>query len=357
MFDRQTLEQYSLDMRQFIDFRQSTLPNGLRIVEAYNSSGLTFTLLPGRGLDIWTAHYNGKPLTWISQGSPFQPDFGQSWLRQFNGGLMTTCGLTHAGPPETDPITNEARDLHGKYSRLRAGDLQVSGGWISDMRYELVLSGVVCEATLFGEQLRLERSYEIELGKPSLSLRDHITNMGDLPTPLMVLYHINVGYPLVSPGTRLHIASEVIPRDIAAQAGIQTWDTYEAPSAGYAEQVFFHHVKHDHGIADALLANEDWGLHLAWETENLPYFTQWKNTRQGIYVSGIEPANCVPEGQNAAYHHGRLEILEAGQTKQFNWTLTVVDGAEALQRVRDEIAETRRTGTPVKGCKLDGFPK
>ncbi len=104
---REEVERHSLDMRQFIDFRQATLPNGMRIIEAYNASGLTFTILPDRGMDIWTAHYNGVPLTWISQGSPHPADFGQSWLRQFNGGLLTTCGLTHVGPPEKDDISGE----------------------------------------------------------------------------------------------------------------------------------------------------------------------------------------------------------------------------------------------------------
>ena len=76
------LARHSVNTRQFIDFRQSTLPNGMRIIEAYNASGLTFTILPDRGLDIWAAHYNGLPLTWISQGSPHAPDFGQTWLQQ-----------------------------------------------------------------------------------------------------------------------------------------------------------------------------------------------------------------------------------------------------------------------------------
>lgn len=71
LLTRDEVERHSLDMRQFIDFRQATLPNGMRIIEAYNSSGLTFTLLPDRGMDIWMAHYKGVPLTWISQGSPF----------------------------------------------------------------------------------------------------------------------------------------------------------------------------------------------------------------------------------------------------------------------------------------------
>ena len=107
---RTNLEQYSVDLRQFIDFRQSTLPNGMRIVEAHNSSGLSFTLLPDRGLDIWTMHYKGMPLTWISQGSPHLPDYGANWLRLFNGGVLVTCGLRHAGPPETDEQTGEERD-------------------------------------------------------------------------------------------------------------------------------------------------------------------------------------------------------------------------------------------------------
>src|SRR5579862_4435421 len=95
------LNQYSIDLRQFFDMRESTLPNGMRIIDAYNASGLHFTILPDRGMDIWTAHFKGIPLTWVAQGSPYAPDFGQTWLQQFNGGLLATCGLTHVGDPET----------------------------------------------------------------------------------------------------------------------------------------------------------------------------------------------------------------------------------------------------------------
>src|SRR5512147_586580 len=104
---RSVVEAHSIDLRQFIDFRQSTLATGQRVIDAYNASGLTFTLLPDRGLDVWLASYNGRPLTWISQNAPLAPDFGASWLRQFNGGILVTCGLRHAGPPERDARTGE----------------------------------------------------------------------------------------------------------------------------------------------------------------------------------------------------------------------------------------------------------
>ncbi|MBI5957986.1 MAG: DUF4432 family protein [Chloroflexi bacterium] len=350
---RDLVEQHSLDMRQFIDFRQSTLPDGQRQIEAYNASGLTFTVLPDAGLDLWTAHYKGIPLTWVSQGSPHMPDLGQSWLRQFNGGLLTTCGLTHAGPPETQPITNGGRDLHGLYSRMRAAEIAVRGGWQGES-YFLELSGAVCESTLFGEQLRLDRVYRLRLGEPVIEWQDRVTNRGDQPMPLMVLYHINLGYPLIQAGTEFTSAHHAVhPRDNAAWAGFDRWPHYEGATPRYAEQVFFHHVKaHGGGQTAAALLNESFGLRFAWDTRAMPYLTQWKNTRQGIYVSGIEPGNCIPEGQVSARDSGRLVMIEPGESQTFGCTLTVLDGTAGIEACRAEIDSLRQDGTPAAGCRL-----
>ena len=347
------LEQHSLDARQFLDFRESFLPNGMRIVEAYNGSGLTFTLLPDRGLDIWSAHYKGIPLTWLSVGSPHPPDFGTTWKRQFNGGLLVTCGLTHVGPPETDAETGEQRDLHGLYSRLRASDISISRDGVSAVH----LSGVVREAELFGEQLELVRWYTLNLGEPTIHLTDVITNVIDQPAPLMVLYHFNVGYPLVREGAVL-VAPDaaVYPRDAAAAAGIDRWAEYDAASPGYAEQVFYHHVHADaDGMSEVALLHDDFGLSVRWHAAALPYLTQWKNTRQGFYVSGIEPGNCVPEGRNAARASGRLYMLQPGESQTFHCRLTVLEGAAAVEQARERIAALAANGTPVSGCQLDDY--
>ena len=90
------------------------------------------------------------------------------WLRQFNGGLLTTCGLTHAGPPEKQPITDGGRDLHGLYSRLRANEVAIRGAWGGES-YVMDLTGVVSESTLFGEQLRLKRTYRLVLNTPIIT--------------------------------------------------------------------------------------------------------------------------------------------------------------------------------------------
>lgn len=355
IWTRTEIEHHSLDMRQFADFRPSSLPNGMRIIEAYNASGLTFTILPDRGMDIWTAHYKGIPLTWISPASPHPPDFGQPWLRQFNGGLLTTCGLTHVGPPETDDLTGEVRDLHGLYSRLRADQMAVQSGWYED-DYSIHLSGRVAESRLFGEQLILERRYTLHLHDPAISIEDGVTNLGDNPSPLMLLYHVNLGYPLVRAGARLHTSGLVYPRDDAARAGFSTWAEYAAASVGYPEQVFFHHTRCDEGQTSlTALTQPDFGLALEWDTSTLPYLTQWKNTRQGIYVCGIEPGNGIPEGQNAARQHGRLEILQPGETRAFRCSIRVLDGEDRVRTYQARIENLRNQGRLIQHCHLEDY--
>lgn len=307
---------HSLDPRAFMDALITTLPDGQRIIHVHNSSGLTLTLLPDRGFDLWTAHYQGWPLTWVSLGAPHRADYGSSWLRLFNGGLLTTCGFLHVGPPEQDAITGETRDLHGHATRLAAQGLTVERD-----DNTLTIHAHLVESRLFGEQLHVQRTYTLTLGTPAITLTDVVTNRSDHPTPLMLLYHVNVGYPLVRAGARLVIHSEVTPRDATAAAGLATWAHYDAPTPNYAEQVFFHRPVSAGSSAHAALINDDLALRLTWDTTHAPYFTQWKNTRQGIYVCGLEPGNCLPEGQNSARQHGRLVTLAPDEQQRFELTL------------------------------------
>lgn len=349
---RENLEKYSLDMRQFIDARESTLPNGMRIIDVYNASGLHFTILPDRGMDIWTAHYKGIPLTWISPGSPHPPDYGSSWLRQFNGGLLTTCGLTHAGPTEVDTITGEQRDLHGNFTRLRAGNVRVEPDEVT-RDYTLRISGKVTESCLFGEQLLLERTYTIHLGKPEFSILDSITNLADVVSPLMFLYHFNLGYPLISNGAKLYLPSHAIyPRDPEAQIGFESWQSYDPPTTQYPEQVFFHHLKTETNWAHILIGTSELGIEIAWHTDAMPYFTQWKNTRSGIYVCGVEPGNCLPEGQEVARKHARLAYIQPGETVTFGAIVRIKDGNDAMQTTISTINELAYKGYPVEGFRL-----
>ncbi len=355
--DREAIRKHSLNMRQFADFRQATLPDGQRIVEAYNASGLNYVVLPDRGLDIWSAHYRGIPLTWLSQGAPHAPEPGLTWLRGFNGGVLVTCGLTHAGPPEQQPLTDGGRDLHGLYTFLPAFDVATHSGWQGD-DYALTLSGVVSENRLFGEQLRLERTFRLSLDQPVIEFADHVVNLGDEPIPVMVLYHLNFGYPLIRQGTKLVTPSEaVVPRTDEAVKGQARWAEYDAAIPGFAEQVWFHVVRADaDGQTTVALMQPEFGLRFDYNTRTLPFLTQWKNIRQGIYVCGVEPGNCLPEGQVKARDKGRLDVLEPGESIDFAIKLTVLDGADAIAQTRDRIDQLAASGTAVPGLDLSDYP-
>ncbi len=350
------LMQHSVNWRQFIDFREANLPNGLRIIEAYNSSGLSFSVLPDRGMDIWSAHYNGLPLTWLSQGSPHPPDFGQTWLQQSNGGLLTTCGLQHTGGPEVDDVTGEQRDFHGRINRMRAdrvavGDINVSGGEVS-----LSLYGRVPQSGLYSEQLLLDRTLTMVLGKPGLYIEDVVTNLGDVVAPFMILYHFNFGFPLIAAGTELATPYEkVYPMNDLARPGLATWPQYAGPVPDYESVVYLHHLRAVNEATEVLLYRDDLGLALRWPTDQLPYLTQWKNTRQGIYVNGVEPGNCVPEGQNRARKNNRLVMLQPGEQQTFQLQLDVLNDTDSITESRAQIERIRQEGAPVANCRLDDY--
>jgi hypothetical protein len=344
---RATRHAHSVNPRQFMDATIATLSNGQRIIHVHNSSGLTFTILPDRGMDMWTAQYNGLPLTWISQNAPHKSDYGSHWLRQFNGGLLTTCGFTHVGFDETDALTGEFCGLHGNATRLSADDVAIR---LQDDT--LTIRATLAESRLFGEQIRLERTYTLTVGEPTITLQDTLTNVGDMPVPFMLLYHFNVGYPLVRVGTQLHTASQVVARNAHAQKDLATWQLYPAPIANYEEQVYFHHPYAENDQSAVLLENPDLALLLEWDTTHSPYFTQWKNTREGIYVCGIEPGNCVPEGRNNARERDVLVMLAPNESQHFCNTLTLAHMPEKIATMRERITHLRDHGTLLANCQL-----
>jgi hypothetical protein len=348
-WNEELLKQYSADMRQFVGAREYTL-NGQRALHLYNAVGLEFIILPDRGFDIWDARYKGIPLTWLAPGSPHPPDWGAGWLRGFNGGLLTTCGLTHVGPAETDDLTGERSDIHGNYTRLCAE-------YALDIKpHRVTAASVIYDTAFFNTQLKHQREYFIARDYALIHIRDRITNVGDTAAPLMLLYHFNLGFPLVHEGVKLHTVGHVCPRDTDARAGIETWDTYSAPSPNYREQVFYHQLRQsEFHNSHVLIGDNSLAIYLAWDSVVLPYFTQWKNTRQHQYINGIEPGNCIPEGRNAARKAGRLQMLQPGKAFEAQIRLTILDSPAEIAAQRAAIAELNASGELNPNCDLSDY--
>lgn len=222
------------DMDQVAYVRSAELTEGdgrgCRIIDVFNGSGLAFTVAPDRGMNIVECSYRGIPVAFRTPSGHVAPGkFGpEDWLRNWEGGLLTSCGLRHAGPPE------EGETLHGRISGASASQVCSRGAW-RDGVYELTVSGILREASMFGENLRLARTIRTAYRENSITVSDEVTNCSGAPDFLLMLYHCNFGWPLVSPSVRVEAEEhEIIPRTPEAAAGMERWREMPEPVVGGA---------------------------------------------------------------------------------------------------------------------------
>jgi hypothetical protein len=297
---------------------------GVKAARLRTGGGLDLTVLFSRGMDIGAASLDGVPFAWVSATGwahphAFVPEH-RGWLQTFHGGLLTGCGLINAGAANTDG--DEALGIHGRLSHLPATETAARVEWSGDDA-TLRIEGTLREATVFGENLRLRRVISAPAGFTTVTITDTVTNEGFVESPLMLLYHLNFGWPLVDSGTRILLpaGSTTTPRDDVAQQGIATATTLDAPTPGYAEQCFFHEVP-DEDVTVTMVNPAGMGVHVRYLKSQFPYLTQWKMMGEGEYVCGIEPANCKVYGRAAERAAGRLQTIAPGASRTFSVTLT-----------------------------------
>ncbi len=276
-------------------------------------SGLEVEIHPDRALDLGQVTYNGMPLAWIAPGGMSSPGLAESrgrhWLRSFGGGLLATCGLDTFGPPTV--VDGIEYPQHGRIgvvpASLRCADL---------VGHQLVVSGTVRQSAVFGENLVLDRTWSADLGGSTLRLTDVVRNDGLDDAGHMVLYHVNIGWPLLDESATLDVPSrELTPRDEDAQAGAGRWHQIEPPQRGFREQVFGHDFR-DQGVATVAIDNprRNVRLEIAFDSNTLPAMHQWKMSGEGHYVMGLEPVNVNTFGGRAgATAAGILPVLRRGR--------------------------------------------
>ncbi len=338
-YDRDALRRLVGSEAQLAGVRRVELADGrvrgLRAAQVYTGSGFRFTVLLDRGLDLEGAEHNGRPLAWIHPalgGPELHERRGLGWLRTFGGGLLTTCGLTHYGPP--DPSGPEGHGLHGRASHLPAEDVRVRQEW-REGEYWLEVEGETRQSRLFGENLRLQRRISTRMGANSLLLEDVVSNQGFRLSPVAVLYHCNFGFPVVSPDSELIVYDRSVePRDEAARAGLDEHRRFETPQPGFAEQVFYHQPQPDaQGMASAAIVNRvlGFGAFLRWRATDLPVLAQWKMTGEGEYVCGLEP--CMHEmrpSRQQLVDEGLMRQLAPGESIGFRLEIGVLPTAAAI---------------------------
>ncbi len=322
-----------------------------RFLRFETGTGLSFVVLPDRGMDISSAKFRGASLSWdslVGQPHPafFEPQ-GLGWLRTFFGGLVCTCGMTWMGAPCVDQ--GEPLGLHGRYSHLPCRNLQVGEEWKGN-QCVLWAQGEMRETIVFGPNVLLKRRISTAIGSNTLSIEDTVTNEGFESTPHMFLYHINIGYPVVSPESRLlSPASEVAPRDDEAKDGYRQHNRFDPPKAGYKEKVYFHEMTAGRkGMVSVAIVNPEFmdgqglGVEVRYRQKELPRFIQWKNMGTSTYVCGLEPANALVLGRAYEREQGTLQSLRPGETRNYRVEIDVLPDQDAIKETERSIRESKR---------------
>jgi hypothetical protein len=360
--DAASLARRSGSMAQFGGVRLSTLEDGpgrgVRILDFHTGSGLQFTVMVDRAMDVSEVSHKGRAVGWHSPTgfrhpafSDYEGEDGLGWTRSFSG-FLATCGLDHVGAPETvsaDTYNHAARATvqHGLHGRISTTPARLTGYgevWNGD-RFTLWAEGVSAQTTMFGEVLHLHRRIEADLGGNVIRLTDKVVNAGFARTPHMMMYHVNLGYPVIDEGARLLAPIRDVLWASHATAGLQAqgvgYRTCPTPQLGFAEQVWEHDLAPDaDGRVTLAVVNDRLAFGFEMETHKaqMPCFYQWQNFQAGHYVMGVEPATHHVKGNGFARDRAEMIWLEAAETRRYNTQFRVLDGVDDIAATEAKIA-------------------
>ena len=297
--------------------------DGLRLLEIVNGKGLALTISPDRCADISRLSFRGINLSYFSPCGYVAPayydDTRGRWLNSFTAGYLTTCGLRGVGTACVDE--GEEVPLHGTIANTPADRIF----WQEEDAFFLIRA-IIRDEVIFGSKLRLDREYRISRTENVFTLTDAILNTGDTVQPLEILYHMNMGYPLLDEDSVVSIPScEVTPRDAHAAEDIANWMKMEKPTAGYVERCYYHRFPDREGMASIWQPKLHMGLRIVFDAQSLDGFVEWKMMGVRDYVLGLECGNCYPDGRDVMRRTGMLKFIRPGETVTYTIRVQMMD--------------------------------
>jgi hypothetical protein len=350
---------------------------GVRVVEIDNGV-LCIDVLPTRGMGIWRVRRSrdllsstpgGAALGWQSPADrlvhpsfvPLMEPAGLGWLEGFNE-LLCRCGLESNGPPEFDDAGRLLRPLHGRIANQPAHYVELV---VDQEARTITLRGVVDEARFHFQSLLLTTAITTSLGSNEFSWDDGVENVGGRDALMQMLYHFNLGKPLLQAGTRIDApVGTVAPlTNVAADEGIDTWNIMPPPRPDSAEQVYVADLAADTSgntrLVVSELANGD-AVSLKFNKRALPCFTLWRNTpaEAAGYVLGIEPATNFPNPRTFEQKHQRVVHLKHGEQWRAKVDVAWLSERNAIDAELKVIANLQEKHPPQKlaGMKPEWSP-
>ena len=296
--------------------------DGMRLLQLRNAAGLQMTVCADRCADIYRLNFKGDNMGYFSPTGYVAPayydDKSTGFLKSFTAGFLTTCGLTAVGNPCTD--AGEELPMHGTI-----GNVPCERIWWEEDEENIYIHAHISDGAVFSHKLYLRRTITCGKHTNKFCITDTVENQGDTESPLMILYHMNMGYPLLSENAIVEISStSVKPRNDHAAEDLDTWHKMLPPSPGFEEQCYFHSFENK-GTASIYNPDIRKGLTISFDPNTLDHFTEWKMMGFRDYVLGLEPGNCNPDGRAAMRKEGKLKFLKPGESITYEVTVNLYE--------------------------------
>lgn len=290
---------------QVASLRKYTLTEGrgkgLDVLDCDNGK-LRFLLNVSKACDIMQVYHEGKNVSFVSKNGHTKREI--DFLNRFEGGMLYTCGLDSIGRREGYP-------LHGTFHNIPAE--------IVTARCDedgILVEAIIRDTALFGKNLVLKRKISSDIGGDTLRLEDTLVNESFRDEEYGVLYHINVGYPMLDEGARI-VADEASFRPSSDWAKEQENYRYEisAPVPNQDETCYYLKLNKP----EVSLVNDKLGkkLTVSYSKDTLPYFLEWKSMASGDYAVGLEPTTTE---LNTSFAY---KTVKAGEKVVFNINISI----------------------------------
>lgn len=290
---------------QVASLRRYTLTEGvekeLDVIDCDNGK-LRFLLNVSKACDIMQLYHEGQNVSFISKNGFTKRE--TPFLNRFEGGMLYTCGLDSVGG-------REGYELHGSFHNTPARIVRAECG-----EDGIVVEAIIRDTALFGKNLVMKRRIFSVIGGDTVTLEDTLVNESFADEEYCLLYHINVGYPMLCEGARVSADVEHCkPRTDWSRQNESGMYEMDLPVPNQQETCYFLMLR----SPKVSLVNEKLGkkFSVSYSGDTLPCFVEWKSMASGDYALGFEP--CTTELDDDFTYR----TVKAGDAVAFSVSLTV----------------------------------
>ena len=161
----------------------------------------------------------------------------------------------------------------------------------------------------------------------------------------MMLYHCNIGFPVVGEGAELVYPAG--PGVCVSEACDQDYRQLLGPRPDFVEECYEHDMVPDSGgMVSAAVINRSIGLgvYQRYQHAAFPHHITWRQLGAGTYVVAMEPSTNRDVGRLDARARGELQHLSAGEERRYTLEIGALAGPADIDTFASRIRLLAGTG-------------